>query len=174
MYTGFEFLTWPMMVFVFGFLPIGLALIGKADVPAALRTGIIPGIIGAILAFYFFEAGGFAFGAFHVVAFILGVAAMAFLAVGFAGFVFKAEALPTIAHVVNYTGVILVILGLYVMYLYMTPQVLGGLVAGLQVLLFGIAALAAGYSVLGKIKGGWYILGIVAINFILSFYLLVA
>lgn len=170
MNTGFEFLAWPLLTFVFGFLPIGLALNGKADVPAALRTGIIPGIIGAIMAFYFWTIGGFTF---DVVSLILGAAAMAFLAVGFAGFVFKAEALPTIAHVVNYTGVILVILGLYVMYLFMTPTVIGGLVAGLEVLLFGIACLASGYSVLGKIKGSWYILGIVAINFILSFYLLV-
>lgn len=171
MNTGFEFLVWPMLTFVFGFVPIGLALIGKADVPAALRTGIIPGIVGAIMAFFFWTTGGFTL---DVVSLILGAAAMVFLAVGFAGFVFKAEALPTVAHLVNYTGIILVILGLYVMYLFMTPQVIGGLVAGLQVLLFGIAALAAGYSVLGKIKGGWYILGIVAINFILSFYLLMA
>jgi hypothetical protein len=165
MMTVLAVLTWPMMVFVFGFLPIGLALIGKADVPAALRTGIIPGIIGAIMAFWFWMAPD------YVVSLILGAAAMVFLAVGFAGFVFKAEALPTIAHLVNYTGVILVILGLYVMYLF--QALIPGLVAGLQVLLFGIAALAAGYSVLGKLKGGWYILGVVAINFILSFYLLV-
>jgi hypothetical protein len=57
--------------------------------------------------------------------------------------------------------------------MYLFQALIPGLVAGLQVLLFGIAALAAGYSVLGKLKGGWYILGVVAINFILSFYLLV-
>jgi len=164
MMTVLAVLTWPIMVFVFGFLPAGLALIGKADVPAALRAGIIPGIIGLIMAFWFWMAPD------YVVSFILGAAAMAFLAVGFSGFVFKAEALPTVAHIVNYTGIILVILGLYVMYLF--QALIPGLVAGLAVLLFGIACLATGYSVLGKLKGGWYILGIVAINFILAFYLL--
>jgi hypothetical protein len=57
--------------------------------------------------------------------------------------------------------------------MYLFQALIPGLVAGLAVLLFGIACLATGYSVLGKLKGGWYILGIVAINFILAFYLLV-
>jgi len=161
-------LTWPLMMFVFGFFPIALALMGKADVPAALKAGIIPGIFGTIMAFFFFTAAA----PNYVVAFILGMASAAFLAVGFAGFVFKPEGLPTVANIVNFVGIILVILGLYVIYLFMALT--EGMVAGLAVLLFGIACLAAGYSVLGKFKGGTTILGIVVINFILALYLLMA
>ncbi|MBM5805891.1 MAG: hypothetical protein FJZ49_07525 [Candidatus Verstraetearchaeota archaeon] len=161
-------LAWPLMVFVFGFLPVALALMGKADVPAALKAGIIPGIIGTIMAFYFFTAAA----PNYVVALILGMAGMAFLAVGFSGFVFKPEGLPTVANLVNFVGVILVILGVYVIYLFMALT--EGMVAGLAVLLFGVAALASGYSVLGKFKGGTTILAVVVINFILALYLLMA
>jgi hypothetical protein len=168
MMTVLAVLAWPILTFVLGFFPASLALMGKADVPMALRAGIIPGIFGAIMAFWFWSVAT----PNYIVATILGTAASAFLLVGISGFLFKAECLPCVAWVVNFVGIILLILGLYVMYLFMA--LLAGLVAGLAVFIFGIACLVTGYSVLGKFKGGSTLLGLVVINFILAFYLLIA
>ena len=176
--TLLAILAWPVMMFVFGFFPVAMALMGKADVPTALKAGIIPGIFSTIMAFYFWTvaetltaAPAFML-AYHCVALILGMGASAFLAVGFVGFLFKAEAMPITANIVNFVGIILIILGLYVVYYFMA--LLPAVVAGLAVFLFVVACLAAGYSVLGKFKGGTTILGIVVINFLLALYLLVA
>jgi hypothetical protein len=172
MMTSLALLAWPLLTFVFGFFPISLALMGKADVPMALRAGVVPGIFGSIMAFVFWTE--FSNPVFLIVGTILGAAATAFLIVGISGFIFKAECLSCVAWVVNFTGIILLILGAYVMYafsgylVYLTE----GMVAGLAVFLFGIAALAAGLSVLGKMKGAWVIMAVVVINFIICFYLL--
>jgi hypothetical protein len=87
--------------------------------------------------------------------------------------------MPCTAWVVNFVGVILFILGAYMMYYFQTTIKSGayytpGLVGGLGVILFGICCLVTGFSVLGKIKGAWGIMAIVAINFIIAMWLLIA
>jgi hypothetical protein len=180
----FVFLIVPLMMFVFGFFPIAMALRGKGDLVTALKFGIIPGIFGFVLTYFFFTfASTSIFGALsvvhpaiyalEVVGFILAMASAAFVAVGITGFTFKPEAAPITAHVVNFVGVLLVILGLFVAYWYTQLPFISMYVAALMVILFGVACLVAGYSVLGKMKGGGdIILGIVVINTILAFVLL--
>jgi hypothetical protein len=173
----------PAMIFCWGFFPVAMALMGKADVVTALRAGLVPGLLGSVMAFYFwFNAASFGGGVFtqvyYLVGTILGAAAAAFLLVGFTGFTFKEPTcMPCTAWVVNFVGVILFILGAYAMYYFQTTIKSGayytpGLVAGFAVLLFGVCCLITGFSVLGKIKGAWGIMAIVAINFIIAMWLL--
>jgi hypothetical protein len=185
------------MMFVFGFFPIAMALRGKGDLVTALKFGIIPGIFGFLLTYYFFTTannvllpqivttllgGGSmasllslntALYAVQAVAFILAMASAAFVAVGITGFTFKPEAAPITAWVVNFVGILLVILGIFVAYWHTNLPFNEVYIAGLMVILFGIACLVAGFSVLGKMKGGGnIILGIVAINALLSLVVL--
>jgi hypothetical protein len=184
------------MMFVFGFFPISMALRGKGDVVTALKFGIIPGIFGFVLTYYFFStannvllpqivaallgsqpvsttvAVATQLYAVQVVAFILGMASAAFTAVGITGFTFKPEAAPLTANVVNLVGIFLVILGIFVGYWYTFLPFYTVLIAALMVVLFGVACLLAGYSVLGKIKGGDALLGIVFVNGLLAFVIL--
>jgi hypothetical protein len=83
-----------------------------------------------------------------------------------------------VANVVNFVGIALLILGAYLMYfLDVTiggPFATPGLIGGFGVFLFGVCCLITGLSVLGKMKGAWGIMAIVAINFIIALYLLIA
>lgn len=193
----FVFLVWPLFMFVFGFFPIAMALRGKADMVAALKFAIIPGVFGFTLATYFFTtannvllpnivyallgtqpvattvAVSTQLYAVQVVALILGLASAAFVAVGITGFYFKPEAAPITAHVVNFVGILLVILGIFVGYWYTMLPFNETLIAALMVVLFGVACLVSGYSVLGKMKGGTILLAIVAIQAILALVILV-
>lgn len=192
----FVFLVWPLLMFVFGFFPIAMALRGKADMVAALKFAIIPGIFGFTLATYFFTVANNVLlpnivyallgtqpvattlavntqvYAVQVVAIILGLASAAFVAVGITGFYFKPEAAPITANVVNFVGILLVILGIFVGYWHYQLPFDEVYIAAAMVFLFGVACLVAGYSVLGKIKGGTPLLAIVVLNGILAFVIL--
>jgi hypothetical protein len=190
----FVFLVWPLLMFVFGFFPIEEALRGKGDMVAALKFAIIPGVVGMILATYFFTIAnntllptivqallgasvpltGIATNlyAVQVVAIVLGLASSAFIAVGITGFYFKPEAAPVTANVVNFVGILLIILSIFIGYWHANLAFNEVYIAAVMVFLFGVACLVAGYSVLGKIKGGMPLLAIVVLNGILAFVIL--
>jgi hypothetical protein len=194
----FVFLVLPLMTFVFGFLPISLALMGygKADLVTALKFAVVPGVVGLILTWFYYNLSntallttvvgvltgsvsmdtlvsiGTAVYPVEVVAIVLGLASMAFLMVGITGWTFKPEAASVTAHIVNFVGIMLIILGAFVGYWYMFLPFYALYIAAAMVFLLGIACLLAGFSVLGKVKGGAGILGIVVINTILAFVLL--
>jgi len=180
--TVLAILAWPVLIFVWAFFPTAVALMGKADVPTALRAGLVPGILGSVMAFYFWIQAATLSGAFmqiyYTTATVLGVASAGFLLVGFTGFMFKGECMGCTAWVVNFVGISLLILGAYLMYYFQVtvgsgPYQTPGLIAGLGVLFFGIQCLVTGFSVLGKIKGAWGVMAIVAINFIIAMWLLI-
>ncbi|MGA2573145.1 MAG: hypothetical protein ABSF36_02905 [Candidatus Methanomethylicaceae archaeon] len=190
----FVFLVWPLLMFVFGFFPLSLALLGKADMVASLKFAIVPGIFGFMMATYFFTTANNVLlptivqtllgantslaavaqnlYAVQVVAIILGLASAAFVCVGITGFYFKPEAAPVTAWVVNFTGILLIILGIFVGYWHTYLAFNEVYIAAAMVFLFGVACLVAGFSVLGKMKGGYPLLAIVVINFLLAFVIL--
>ncbi len=181
-------------MFVFGFFPLSLALLGKADMVASLKFAIVPGIFGFMMATYFFTTANNVLlptivqtllgantslaavaqnlYAVQVVAIILGLASAAFVCVGITGFYFKPEAAPVTAWVVNFTGILLIILGIFVGYWHTYLAFNEVYIAAAMVFLFGVACLVAGFSVLGKMKGGYPLLAIVVINFLLAFVIL--
>lgn len=163
-----EIAAWPLLAVIFGLLPVGAGLLGKADVPTALKGGaLIAGIVVTLQALIAWALVGD-----YITATVLGIAGMTLVAFGIAGFS-KAD-MPTLGQLGLYLGLVLVILGIYVMDLAawaLDPL----LVLGLAVLLFGIAVWGAGLAVLGKIGaavGGGTVLAVCVINFILSFVLL--
>lgn len=194
----FVFLILPLMAFVYGFFPISLALMGygKSDLVTSLKFAAVPGVVGLIITYYFYSvannallttivgvltggssmstltAVGTAVYPVEVVAIILGLASMGFLMVGITGFTFKPEAATVTAYVVNFVGIMLLILAGFVAYWYQFLPFTQMYIAAFMVFLLGIACLLAGFSVLGKVKGGAGILGIVVINTILAFVLL--
>lgn len=162
-----ELAAWPILANVFGFYLVGAGLLGKADIPTALKSGMIVGIVVVIQAFIAYALLGD-----FVTATVLGIAGMTWMVIGIAGF-HKVD-MASVAQLVLYVGIILLILGIYVMNL--GGWVLGPtLVLGLAVFLLGVACWGAGPAVLGKIRaaaGGSIVLTVCAIDFILAFVLL--
>jgi len=162
-----EIAAWPLLAFVFGFLPVGAGLLDKADVPTALKVGMIVGIVTTIQAFIAWALLGD-----YITATVLGIAGMTFLTGGIAGF-YKVD-MPTVGQLLLFTGTILLVLGIYVMNV--AAWAMGSVfVLGLAVLLFGVACWAGGSAVLEKIGatvGGGTVLTVCVINFILAFVLL--
>lgn len=159
-----EVAAWPVLAYVFGFLLVAAALLGKGDLSTALKSGMIVGIVTTIQAMIVWSAGGG-----YVTATVLGIAGMAFILCGIAGF-YKVDT-PTVGIILLFTGILLLILGAHVM-------ILAGLVFnplfvnGLAVLLFGFACFGSASQITDKIganAGGVIVLLICIINTILAF-----
>jgi hypothetical protein len=162
-----EIFSWAILAYAFGFFPIAYALMGKGDAGTAFKTGLIPGIVTLIIAFIMYR-DGFALGnsTYILGATILGIAGMTFTLVGIAGF-YTVQA-KTLSIGLVFTGLFLVIYGLWMMYTFM--EVFSFLTLGLAVFLYGIACWGGGLPAfgMGAKAGGGLIALCTAINFILA------
>jgi len=154
---GVEILALPLFAAVLGFVPIGLALMGKADLKTACKIGLMVGIVlllSAIMIYGFgmdLQALGAADDAtlMYMVAAILGVGSLAFLTLGLFGVTDIAYAnLPTVASVILYVGLFFLIAGAY------AATQLALVVTGVVIILLGIKAILGGLAGYGKIGAG--------------------
>ncbi len=155
-----EIYSWAIIAYAFGFFPIAYALLGKGDAGTAFKVGILPGIVTILTAFILYYNGD------YLGATILGIAGMTFTAVGIAGF-YTVQA-KTLSLVVVFSGVFLIIYGLYIMGTFSANMALLSL--GLAVFLYGIACFGGGLPAFGMSAkaGGGLIVLCSAINFILA------
>lgn len=156
-----EIYSWAVLAYAFGFFPIAYALLGKGDAGTAFKIGLLPGIATIVNAFILYYLGD------YLGATILGIAGMNFIMVGIAGF-YTVDA-KTISLVVLFTGIFLIIYGLYIM-----GSLAAGNIAlislGLVVFLYGVACFGGGLPAFGMSAkgGGWLITVCSVINFILA------